>query len=162
MTKIPLGKNGSRGFAVVDDQDADLVLQYKWVFKQLGSRGQYSYAQMSPKPKTLMHRLIMGTNPDMDIDHANSNGLDNRRQNLRWATRGQNCANSRKRHNTSSEFKGVTWDKNAHKWAVMIRVDGRLRWLGRFVSQREGARAYDTAAREAFGEFAKCNFNHHA
>jgi hypothetical protein len=55
-----------------------------------------------------MHRLILGI-PNSEVDHVNGNPLDNRRVNLRLATRAQNSANTRSRKNTTSKYKGVYW-----------------------------------------------------
>jgi hypothetical protein len=59
---------------------------------------------------------------------------------------------------TSSRFKGVTWDKRANKWLAQIVVKGQGRSLGRYLDETEAAHAYDRAAREAWGEFARLNF----
>jgi hypothetical protein len=59
---------------------------------------------------------------------------------------------------TSSRFKGVTWDKRANKWLAQIVVKGQGRSLGRYLDETDAARAYDRAAREAWGSYARCNF----
>lgn len=43
-------------------------------------------------------------------------------------------------------------------WVARISVDYRRIYLGYFTSAEEAARAYDTAAQQYFGEFAKLNF----
>ncbi len=100
-----------------------------------------------------MHKFLTGWPM---TDHRNGDGLDNRRANLRPATRSQNNANAQKRSNNKSGFKGVHWD--GRKWQAGIRLDGRQRYLGRFDLVEDAARAYDTAACALFGEFARLNF----
>ena len=91
----------------------------------------------------------------MQVDHKNRNGLDNRRDNLRLATHGQNLANS-KTHSESG-FKGV--EKNKHRFYASISIDGKTKKLGGYDTPEEAARAYDEAALEQFGEFARINFS---
>jgi hypothetical protein len=52
----------------------------------------------------------------------------------------------------------VTWDKRANKWLAQIVVKGQGRSLGRYLVEADAAHAYDRAAREAWGSFARCNF----
>jgi hypothetical protein len=103
-----------------------------------------------------MHRLILGLSlgdPDQ-IDHINGDKLDNRRSNLRIATRSQNLANQQKsRGATSSRYKGVHWDRSKQKWRATIRSQH----LGCFASEEDAARAYNRAARQAWGEYAYLN-----
>jgi hypothetical protein len=96
---------------------------------------------------------------DRLVDHRNNDGLDNRRDNLRLATRSQNMYNKLKtKSKTSSRFIGVSFDKSRRKWEARIYYQGRKIWLGRFDSEIDAALAYDEAARKYHGEFARLNF----
>lgn len=108
-----------------------------------------------------MHRLIAGAGTDDEVDHTNLNGLDNRKENLRIATRSQNHANRRKlgkKGTATSQYKGVHWDKARQCWAAALTFQGRTVNLGRHANEADAARAYDTKARELWGEFARLNF----
>jgi hypothetical protein len=103
----------------------------------------------------LMHVLITGISTG--LDHANGDGLDNRRENLRPAGQDLNSANMRPAiPGQSSRFKGVRRHSEG-KWEARIRV-GHPIYLGLFSDEEAAARAYDTAARAAWGEFARPNF----
>ncbi len=107
----------------------------------------------------MMHRMVMGVEDGRLVDHANHNGLDNRRTNLRIATWTENCWNKRKPiSDSSSRFKGVMWDKRRGTWHVMIGHNGRKIFIGYFDDEEEAARAYDVKAKELYGEFAALNF----
>jgi AP2 domain len=103
----------------------------------------------------LMHILITGIRTG--IDHANGNGLDNQRTNLRPAGQRLNMANIRPQATRkSSRFKGVRLLPSG-KWQARIRV-GQPVYLGVFGDEEAAARAYDAAARAAWGEFGRLNF----
>jgi predicted Zn-ribbon and HTH transcriptional regulator len=102
-----------------------------------------------------MHQLIAGSR---NVDHVDGNGLNNRRSNLRPATKSQNGANARKNPGKTSRYKGVFWDRERSAWQAKIMVNRKALSLGRFASEEDAALAYDLAAREAFGEFALTNF----
>ena len=91
------------------------------------------------------------------VDHINQDPLDNRRQNLRLATRSQNAANLGPYANNTSGYKGV--DFNRGKWRARITQDGVRYFLGTFDTAEDAARAYDQKALELFGEFASLNFS---
>jgi hypothetical protein len=101
-----------------------------------------------------MHRLILDTPKGFDTDHLNGDKLDNRRSNLRVATRQQNQANQ-KAHGGASIFKGV--DFRHGLWQAQIGVNYNRRFLGFFDTQRAAAQAYNEAAIQCFGEYAKLN-----
>jgi hypothetical protein len=93
-------------------------------------------------------------------DHINGDGLDNRRQNLRSCTHAQNFWNAQKQRQTcTSPYKGVTRRRNARlaPWQAAIRIDGKSHYLGSFPSEWEAAMAYNQAATEYFGAFARLN-----
>ena len=101
-----------------------------------------------------LHQLVLGHN----ADHVNGNGLDNRRENLRPATAGQQAANKRKRRDaTSSIYKGLSRTPTG-RWAVLCGPASTNRYVGTFDNEIDAARAYDRRARQVFGEFARLNF----
>jgi AP2 domain len=161
VKEIPL----TRGYvALVDGADFDRVMQAGPWRAQSNRDTVYAVRMVrtSDGKRTLqmLHRFLLGTtDTKVFVDHANRNGLHNWRGNLRIATRSQNKANGRKyRNGVTSQYRGVCWERRAGPWHASIRVNGRKMHLGRFTDELSAALAYDTAAREHFGEFASCNF----
>lgn len=97
-----------------------------------------------------MHREIVGAPLGIQVDHRNGNGLDNRRRNLRLATRRQNAANHKLPRNNRSGCSGVWFDKGRAKWQVRI---GK-KFFGRFDTYMEACAARRSAEKKAFGSFA--------
>jgi hypothetical protein len=97
--------------------------------------------------------FVTGEDPRVFVDHRNGDRADDRFDNLRLATNSQNQANAWWTTNTSG-FKGVSWQRSRGQWAASITVDGKAKFLGRFNTRIEAARAYQRAAIEAWGEFA--------
>lgn len=152
MKKIKLTQNK---IAIIDEVDFEMVSRYKWCASK---HGEKYYAQTTTKDakSLLMHMLILGKRPGYEIDHGNNNGLDNRRINLRHATRSQNNMNKRKSHGTSI-YKGVSWKTDKSKWKAQIRKNKIDHHLGYYATQKEAAKAYNSAAIIHFGEFARLN-----
>lgn len=142
--------------ARVDAADQALVAPYNWRAQPRANGKVYVVATWA-NTTLYMHRLILGAPSGADVDHINNDGLDNRRANLRLASRSQNLANTRKRAGTyTSQFKGVY--RARRKWAASIKVNQVRKSLGEYHSEEDAARAYDAAARAAWGPFARLNF----
>jgi hypothetical protein len=152
---------GDGVYTIVDPQDYYRLKNFNWFLS--GSSKKF-YAHRSIKignieTKTVsMHRLIMDAPKGLVVDHINGNGLDNRRANLRLVTPLQNHWNGRKMENTSSRFKGVCFNKQNKKWVAYINVENKRIYLGNFNSEIDAAKAYDEAAKNYRGVFAKLNF----
>lgn len=101
----------------------------------------------------LMHRFILNTQDGIEVDHRNGNTLDNRRSNLRPATKQQNGFNRGRNRNNRSGFKGVCWRKDAQKWLAYISLNRKHISLGVYVTKREAIKARLLAAQEHHGEF---------
>lgn len=147
--------------ALVDPEDFAELSQHRWYAYKAGRT--YYAARMQrlscgAKTRITMHAQILRPSEGLSPDHINQEGLDNRRSNLRLATSQENAQNRRSQLNSSSKYLGVSWDKNKKLWQVTIRVEGRKKFLGRYLSEEFAASIYDKAAQEAFGEFANLNF----
>jgi hypothetical protein len=167
----PLGTPGK--FTLIDESDQALVAQYSWRAITLGTRQYAIYAPGSrraahrPDHNIYMHRLIMGIDDldhhDIQVDHINGDGLDNRRCNLRLCSAAENKINRRKGElrngrPLTSCYKGVSLARGKY-WRAQIGYQGERIHLGHFPTEEDAARAYDAKAREMFGEFALVNFD---
>lgn len=95
--------------------------------------------------------------PPYGVDHEDCNGLNNQRYNLRPANQTQNLAHARVRVGMTSPYKGVSYCKRTKKWVAQICAHGVHKFLGRFNKEYDAAQAYNFAAEELFGEFARLN-----
>lgn len=127
-------------YALVDDEDYPAVVGLSWCAMRT-RHTFYAYRSGS----VLMHRMLCPGWPQ--VDHANGDGLDNRRANLRPASHSQNQANRPKAPGSSSQFKGVQLFRRTGKWRARIKIDGLEHHLGYFMVEADAARAYDGQTR---------------
>lgn len=151
---IPLTKGA---VAKIDARDWPLVSAFRWYLhngyaaRTIGGRGR--------RMQVYMHRFIIGPALSQEIDHINGDPLDNRRANLRACSRRENATNkrvNRVRRNGQSRFKGV-W-RCGRAWRAEVRANGKRFGLGSFSNEVAAAKAYDVAAVQHHGEFARLNF----
>lgn len=154
MTKqIPLTQGK---FTTVSDEDFDFLMQNKWFFNCEYAVRKGSRVGGKKDSKIWMHRIVNKTPRGMETDHINGNKLDNRRENLRSVTTGQNQRNSPSRRGTSA-YKGVSWNKANKKWIASITIKRKQIHLGAFTSETEAALCYNIAAEKFHGSFARLN-----
>lgn len=126
------------GEALVDAADAEWLSQWTWTRNPAGYAVRYEWNGGIERRSVRMHRALM---PGVvEIDHANGDKLDNRRANLRPATRQQQSANTSKRSDgITSRYKGVSRTQRHF----------RKPW------EDEAGQAYAAAAADTFGEYAR-------
>jgi hypothetical protein len=105
--------------------------------------------------KLYLHRFVMSAKSGTIIDHANGDHLDNRRANLRPASKSQNTSNTGPLSTNRSGLKGVS--KKGSKYRAFVHKDGKTIYLGTFEKPQDAACEYDRAAKKLFGKFAKVN-----
>ena len=161
--EIPLGGRVAAGrVTLVDVDDYELVSQHNWFAKEDPSSGLYAATNVADhssgfyRQKTLrMHRLIS----DYKVtDHADGDGLNNRRYKLREGAGGRNAKNRRRNTQGSSRHRGVCWYPNRQKWCAYIMSDKRRKTIGYFADEDDAGRAYDEWAKALHGEYARLNF----
>lgn len=145
-------------FAKVSREDFKRINAHKWYCSTFGYAIRFINRNVH-KICILMHREILRTPDGMETDHVNMDKLDNRRENLRLCNKRQNQGNRNgSRYTTkTSSFKGVRWHKRHSVWEAYITRGGRYQYLGSFIDEISAASAYNAAALQHFGQFARLN-----
>lgn len=153
MKTIPVGHGQ---VALVDDEDFERLSGVRWKTDPYGYASR-TWRRNGKNYYESMHRVILAPPAGMEADHINGDRLDNRRSNLRVATREQQMRNTAAvRGKLHSEYKGVT--RSRGRWMMRLKAGGKSMAYGLFRSEVAAAMAYDTAARRHFGAFARPNF----
>ena len=126
----------------IDKEDLDKVKDYKWHLTDQG----YAKARINKRLIPIYH-FILGYPPKgYEVDHRDTDPLNNRKYNLRFATHRQNLRNRK--------AKGYWWDKSRKKWQVQITKDYKHISLGYFIDEQTAAKVAREAKQKYFGEFA--------
>ena len=147
---------GRKEPAIIDTEDYEKIKDYCWHHM----KGNYTRTQTVNNGKritVLLHRLIMGVDPNIQVDHINRNPLDNRKSNLRVSTQQENCFNRSIQKNNSSGYVGVSKDNRSNRWLAFINVNGKRICLGYHKNIEDAIHAREQAEINYFKEFRKSN-----
>lgn len=165
MIRVPLTRNKS---TIIDDIDSDLIDGRNWLCSINHKNGNhYAYrrdlgGRKDPRTLRYLHRIIIERTIGRNIkrcecvDHKNGDSLDNRRSNLRIASRSQNQSNI-KRIRAKTGFKGVVKYRNIFAVFCAIQKSKFNRYIGSFDTAEAAAKAYDNEAIRRAGIFAATN-----
>jgi len=146
--------------ALVDSDMVEALSKHKWHI--VSGYAMTNIRQPDGSWRSVaMHRIVNGTPDGLETDHINRERLDNRRCNLRTATRAQNARNVDNVEGSEVKYKGVRKKVRADSklpYEARINRNGKRHSLGHFATAREAALVYDNAARVMFGEYAVLNF----
>ncbi|AVX04196.1 hypothetical protein MXMO3_01670 [Maritalea myrionectae] len=127
--------------------------------QKIGSQTEYGYVVFVINGRRYRaHRIaflyMTGRWPAECVDHINGIRHDNRWENLREASKAENCRNASKRRDNSSGYKGVSHHKATGKFQAQIRVNKKNTNLGIFPTAKEAFSAYCVASRKMHGAFS--------
>lgn len=125
---------GGRGIGMYDPWIDNFPLFNKYIIQTIGEKPSVQHS-------------IDRENPDLGYIPGN----------LRWATPAQQAANTRSNINGTSKHKGVSLKRNSGNWQAAIKVCGASLYLGFFDDERNAAVAYDVAAIQVYGDYARLN-----
>ncbi len=151
----------TRGYeAVIDAADVALVEGKNWraiVRRHTVYAARYSTGGTHETREIIyMHRVIIGTGEGMVTDHTDSNGLNNRRANLRQCSVAENCRNKSINRSSKSKLKGVHWAKQKNRWRAVINAGWKnSKHLGYFRTKEAAYAAYCEASSRLHGEFGR-------
>lgn len=156
VVRVPLTHGHS---ALVSTEDHPAIRRFSWICHHdyTDRNRMYAIARGDDGRKVALHRVILGiTDPQVAVDHVNGDGLDNRRQNLRACTTSQNNANRRKTSGFTSQYLGVSRHPIVG-WVMQTRKRDVGRIIMYFTSEVSAAIAYNQAASQLHGAFARLN-----
>lgn len=132
-------------FVQVDDWNYDWLNQWPWYAHRSGNNF-YAKRSVWEGEDIYMHRLIMNTPPELEVDHIDHNGLNCLEENMRNCTHSQNMSN----RSVTGEipYIGVHYkrDKRYTYIAASIKIEGKNKHLGIYPTPELAALAYDVAA----------------
>lgn len=149
----------------IDREDLDLVQSRKWrVTKSTTGRIR---VVTSVRTKEGVRSITLGKflmNPPKGkqvYPRRFNDGLDYRKSNLVVCTVSERQQLLPKRRaESTSRFRGVSYQSSSGKWRAGIQVDGKTLNLGEYETEIQAAEAYNQASTKHFGEHAYQNITH--
>ena len=143
-----LGRVLSLDRKIICTNGRKMVYKGKILQNHIGKRGYYvTDVKVDLVRKTFtIHRLIAINfipNPlnKKQVNHKDSNPLNNSINNLEWVTNLENSCHRVKSRNYSSKYLGVGWDKWRNQWKCQIYFNGRSKHIGNFKTEEEAYEA---------------------
>jgi len=140
MKRIPLTKGK---FALVDDEDYDVLKKYKWHAVQhpggFWRVKRFSRVDEMHKPPKLieMHHQIFGSKKGFGIKHIDKNGLNNQRVNLCYVTKAEAQWSKKKSRKSKGKYLGVYWCTPSSKWVATFQRGNFKKQLGCFFHEED-------------------------
>ncbi|MCA0455635.1 MAG: HNH endonuclease [Chloroflexi bacterium] len=148
--------------AIIDEQDADLAL-ITWTPKVYENGAVYCVNQIRKRPTLRLHNVVFERvigrplSDDEYADHIDRNPLNNRRSNLRLATKMQNNQNVGIQRNNTTGYKGASLNRRTGLYRARITVNSKEKDLGWYHTAEDAASVYNHYAAIHYGEFAYIN-----
>lgn len=143
---------------IIDDEDYERIIKYKWNVLFYPKTKLYYIISNIDNKIIRLHRFLINPKSHEFVDHINRNTLDNRKENLRICTRTENNRNKNKKSNSIySKYKGVCRHLNTKKFRAYIAINKKQIHLGFFEKEIDAAKAYNEAVKKHYGEFANLN-----
>lgn len=139
---------------IIDSEDLNLVKDYCW---RINKNTGYVIANSRDGTNKIvwLHRLVMNvTDQSICVDHSDWNKSNNRKANLRIATKSENNINIKRKINNTSGYTGVTINKRTGKYIARISKDNKRFYLGTFNTFEEAVRARHEAEIIIHGEWS--------
>jgi len=117
---------------ILDEPDLELLEKHSWSWSPQGYLiTKIPTGEPYGRRSICIHRMILGDPPGVHVDHINRNKSDNRRLNLRP------CSASENNCNKLRYGRGVSYNPHRKKYQVVVRLNGKLKWLGYFLTEEE-------------------------
>lgn len=105
---------------LIDKDDYEDIKYFKCFINSFKNKISHVSIKIDNKLIILSRFLMNETDPEIYIDHIDSNPLNNTRKNLRLSNKSKNVQNCKKRENTSSKYIGVSFNKNRNIWMSIV------------------------------------------
>ena len=148
---IAIGTTNKKEKFIIDIEDYEKVKNFCWRIDKFGYVVANSKNFLNLVIK--LHKIITNSNKDEIIDHINQDKKDNRKSNLRKATKSQNNSNIKRRSDNTSGYTGVKFENKTNKWKAQISLNNNRYHLGTFDTKEDAIIARNKAEIEIHKEF---------